>query len=161
MPDGARFQPLEAGEPGTDGSSSPGVSPPQAMASRSLPAACCRSVCWSEGSGRRSGTWGCLVNGLPAHAKLPHRRRRRAAVLPGRARAACRTRSVLVGVQRGCATIRSVVALCNQADEPSGLHSSSSRRSTNQSGTTGDSIKTTGGAGGARTHDRQIMSPLL
>jgi hypothetical protein len=57
---------------GTDGSAPPGASSPLLRASRSLPAACCHSVRGSDGSGRRSGTCRCSVNGLPTHARLPH-----------------------------------------------------------------------------------------
>ena len=66
------FSPWSRERSGTDGRASPAASSPLAMASRSFSAACSHSVRRSDGSGRMSGTWRCSVNGLPAHARLPH-----------------------------------------------------------------------------------------
>ena len=46
---------------------------PDRIAARTRSAACSHSSRRSAGSGRRSGMLRCSVNGLPVHARLPHR----------------------------------------------------------------------------------------
>ena len=67
------FSPWSLARSGTDGSVSPEASCPERIAARTRSAACCHSSRGSAGSGRRSGMLRCSVNGLPVHARLPHR----------------------------------------------------------------------------------------
>ena len=67
------FSPWSLARSRTDGSVSPEVSCPERIAARTRSAACSHSTRGSAGSGRRSGTLWCSVNGLPVHARLPHR----------------------------------------------------------------------------------------
>jgi hypothetical protein len=67
------FSPWSLARSGTDGSASPEASWPEQIAARTRSAACSHSNRRSAGSGRRSGMLRCSVNGLPVHARLPHR----------------------------------------------------------------------------------------
>ena len=67
------FSPWSLARSGTDGRVSPEVSCPERIAARTPSATCSHSSRRSAGSGRRSGMLRCSVNGLPVHARLPHR----------------------------------------------------------------------------------------
>jgi hypothetical protein len=67
------FRPWNLARSGTDGRVSPEASWPERIAARTRSAACSHSSRGSAGSGRRSGMLRCSVNGLPVHARLPHR----------------------------------------------------------------------------------------
>jgi len=56
----------------TEGSGDPAGSAPDRIASRKAPATCSQPTGRAAGSGRRSGTCRCSVNGLPLHARSPH-----------------------------------------------------------------------------------------
>jgi hypothetical protein len=67
------FSPWSLARSGTDGRVSPEVSCPERIAARTRSAACCHSSRGSAGSGLRSGMLRRSVNGLPVHARFPHR----------------------------------------------------------------------------------------